>query len=99
MNHKTVINFSKNISISSLSTCQKQLCYERLTQIEIHPVIKSPGNDQLTKDFYQTFWKDFKDVLCNNYNEINDSNISARHNYKKLLDYLKKLELLEKKYV
>ena len=45
MNHKTVINFSKNISISSLSTCQKQLCYERLTQIEIHPVIKSPGND------------------------------------------------------
>ena len=99
MNHKNFINFSKNISITSLSTCQKQLCYERLTQIEIHPVIKSPGNDQLTEDFHQTFWKDFKDVLCKNYKEISDSNISVRHNYKKSLDYLKKLELLEKEYV
>ena len=26
---------------------------------------KSPGNDGLTKEFYQTFWQDVKDIFFN----------------------------------
>ena len=30
------------------------------------PNNKSPGNDGLTKEFYETFWEEIKRLLCNN---------------------------------
>ena len=30
---------------------------------------KSPGNDGLTKEFYQTFWQDVKDIFFNSLQE------------------------------
>ena len=30
---------------------------------------KSPGNDGLTKEFYQTFWQDVKDIFFNSSQE------------------------------
>ena len=30
---------------------------------------KSPGNDGLTKKFYQTFWQDVKDIFFNSWQE------------------------------
>ena len=38
---------------------------ELLNVLESMPNNKSPGNDGLTKEFYETFWEEIKTPLCN----------------------------------
>ena len=63
-NIESLNNFLSDLSIPSLSETQKQICEEELTEKDIYESMisfdnnKSPGNDGLTKEFYQTFWQD-----------------------------------------
>ena len=66
-NSESLNNFLNDLSIPSLSETEKQICVEKLTEKDIYESIsfdnnKSPGNDGLTKEFYQTFWQDVKDM-------------------------------------
>ena len=68
-------NFLNDLSIPSSSETQKQICEEELTEKDIYESMisfdnnKSPGNDGLTKEFYQTFWQDVKDIFFNSLQE------------------------------
>ena len=63
-NIESLNNFLRDLSIPSLPETQKQICEEELTEKGIYESMisfdnkKSPGNDGLTKEFYQTFWQD-----------------------------------------
>ena len=75
MNSESPNNFLNDLSIPSLSETQKQICEEELTEKDIYESMisfdnnKSPGNDGLTKEFYQTFWQDVKDIFFNSLQE------------------------------
>ena len=55
-------NFSQNLSMPKLSENLQTLCEEQLSYQECHNALKSfknnksPGNDGLTAEFYNTFW-------------------------------------------
>ena len=55
-----------NISVPVLKETQRSVCDSIITEKEIFDVIKSfnsnktPGNDGLTKEFYEFFWDDLK---------------------------------------
>ena len=74
-NSESLNNFLNDLSIPSLSETQKQICEEELTEKDIYESMigfdnnKSPGNDGLTKEFYQTFWHDVKDIFFNSLQE------------------------------
>ena len=74
-NSESLNNFFNGISILSLSETQKQICEEELTEKDIYESMisfdnnKSPGNDGLTKEFYQTFWQDVKEIFFNSLQE------------------------------
>ena len=74
-NSESLNKFLNNISISFLSETEKQLCEEELKEKDIYESmvsfdnIKSPGNDGLTKEFYQTLWQDVKDIFFNSLQE------------------------------
>ena len=74
-NIESLNNFLSDLSIPSLSETQKQICEEELTEKDIYESMisfdnnKSPGNDGLTKEFYQTFWQDVKDIFFNSLQE------------------------------
>ena len=59
-NNENLNNFLNDISIPSLSETQKQICEKELTEKSIHESMisfdnkKSPGNNKLTKEVYQT---------------------------------------------
>ena len=65
----SICNFLNDITIPSLTTEQSLSCEGNLTEKEIYNSLisfennKSPGNDELTKEFYYTFWDDIKDTL------------------------------------
>ena len=54
--------FSSDVDISKLSQNQAKLCEENLTEKDLYSSLKSmlidksPGNDGLTKELYETFW-------------------------------------------
>ena len=58
-----------NISIPLLSEEKKNSCEGEITEEEILKALKSmknnksPGNDGISKEFYQTFWNDLKNVF------------------------------------
>ena len=59
------------INISILTEEQSQTCEGPITEPELLNAIKSipnnksPGNDGLTNQFYETFWEEIKILLCN----------------------------------
>ena len=58
------------ISIPVLIGEQSQTCEGPILESELLKALKnmsynkSPGNDVLTKEFYETFWEDLKKPLC-----------------------------------
>ena len=68
-------NFLNDLSIPSLSKTQKQICEKELTEKDIYESMisfdnnKSPGNDGLTKEFYQTFWQVVNCIFFNSLQE------------------------------
>ena len=55
-----------DVDIPKLSENQAKLCekvkYNSLKNMQSD---KSPGNDELTKEVYETFWKELKEILPN----------------------------------
>ena len=74
-NIESLKKFLNDLSIPPLSETQKQICEDELTEKDIYESMisfdnnKSPGNDGLTKEFYQTFWQDVKYIFFNSLQE------------------------------
>ena len=75
MSRERLNDFLNDLSILSLSETQKQICEVELTEKDTYKSMihfdnnKSPGNDRLTKEFYQTFWQDVKDMFFSSLQE------------------------------
>ena len=61
----------QSITLPSVTNDEKVVCDNDLTDKELFdalkgmPNYKSPGNDGLTKEFYETFWDELKDFFIN----------------------------------
>ena len=62
-------SFLKHLNIPKLSERKSKLCEEDLTEKDLYDSLKSmqndtpPGNDGLTKEFYETFWYKLKEIF------------------------------------
>ena len=62
-------SFLSHINIPKLSEGKGKLCEEDLTEkdlcdsLKIMQSDKSPGNDGLTKEFYEAFWNELKEIF------------------------------------
>ena len=70
--------FLSNLEAKKISKKEQELCDSSINVEDLYkamksmPNNKSPGNDGLTKEFYELFWDDIKDFLYNSF-------ITARH--------------------
>ena len=70
-----LINYLNKINLPILSNCQKQICDAIITEKEIYDTLKSmendktPGNDGLSKEFYEVIWDDVKFPLLASIND------------------------------
>ena len=87
--------YLSQINIPILTEEQSQTCKGPITESEllnVHKSIpnnKSPGYDDLTKAFYETFWEEIKIPLCNSVTkpyENGELNISQRNAVTKLIE-------------
>ena len=71
-------DFLNVIDVPKLSEDQVKLCEEDLTEKDLYKSLrsmqndKSPGNDGLTKEFYETFWDDLKEIFVNSVREAKE---------------------------
>ena len=71
-----LINYLDKISLPSLSNGQKLICDVITTGKEIYDALKSmennktPGNDGLSKEFYEVFWNDVKIPLLASIDDV-----------------------------
>ena len=92
-----VNNFFENIILPVLTQEQKQDCEKEISEKEVIDALKSfsnnksPGNDGLTKEFYEAFWSELKEPFMNS---ISQTKIS-----KKLITSQRQavIKLIEKK--
>ena len=74
-------NFFSNVDIPNLSENQKKLCGENSTWKYLYISLKSmqseksPGNDGLTREFYETFWTELKDIFVYSVSEAKEKEI------------------------
>ena len=63
------LSFLRHFNIPKLSEDESKLCEEDLTENNLYDSLKSmqndksPGNDGLTKEFYETFWNELKEIF------------------------------------
>ena len=68
--NEDITAYLNQISIPVLAGEQSQTCESLISENELLKGLKnmsnnkSPGNDGLTKEFYETFWEDLKKPLC-----------------------------------
>ena len=71
-----LINYLDKISLPSLSNGQKLICDVITIGKEIYDALKSmennktPGNDGLSKEFYEVFWNDVKIPLLASIDDV-----------------------------
>ena len=90
--------FLRDNSLPTLSQEKKNVCNEEINEQEVifemknFSSNKSPGNDSLTKDFYETFWEELEQPFINSLNQATVS--------KKLVTSQRQavIKLLQKKY-
>ena len=87
--------FLESIKLLKLSINKKNVCEGNLSEKELYDSMismknnKSPGNDGLTKEFYETFWNDIKDVFIKSMKramDIKELSISQRQAVIKLIE-------------
>ena len=68
--NEDITAYLNQISIPVLTGEQSQTCEGPILENQLLKALKnmsnnkSPGNDDLTKEFYETFWEDLKKPLC-----------------------------------
>ena len=71
-------DFLNVIDLPKLSEDQVKLCEEELTEKDLYKSLrsmlndKSPGKDVVTKEFYETFWGDLKEIFVNSVREAKE---------------------------
>ena len=92
--------FLNVIDVPKLSEDQVKLCEEDLTEKDLYKSLrsiqndKSLGSDGLTKEFYEIFWDDLKEIFVNSVREakeIGHLSTSQRQAIIKLIE--KKIEI------
>ena len=67
--------FLISLSTKTLANEQYDLCKNKISETDLFDSMenlknnKTPGNDGLTKEFYETFWDDFKTPLMESINQ------------------------------
>ena len=76
------------ISTSCLTMKQKNISEGELTEKEIYTALtsiasnKSPDNDGLTKEFYNTFWHEVKNIFMKSLRESKGNKLKVFHKEK-----------------
>ena len=92
--------FFSDVDIPKLSENQAKLCEENLTKKDLYNSFKSmqsnksPCNDGLTKEFYETYWIELKEIFVDSVSEAKERGIlstSQRQAIIKLIE--KKIEI------
>ena len=71
-------HFFSDVDIPKLSENQVKLCEENLTEKDLYNSLKSmqsdksPGNDGLTKEFYEKFWNKLKKIFVASVSETKE---------------------------
>ena len=84
-NYGKIKDFLNVIDVPKLSEDQVKLCEEDLTEKDLYKSLrsmqndKSPGNDGLTKEFYETFWNDLIEIFVNSVREAKVIGIYVGH--------------------
>ena len=95
-----IVSFLGNISLPVINNDFFNLCENDLTEDELLISLKSmqnnktPGNDGLTKEFYETFWNEIKYVFLKSLKQVKGKgqlSISQRQAIVKLIE--KKIEI------
>ena len=78
-------NFFSDVDIPKLSENQKKLCEKNLTWKYLYNSLKSmqsdksPGNDGLTREFYETFWTELKEIFVYSVSEAKEKGILSTY--------------------
>ena len=76
---ETATEVGKNSVMIKLSENQVKLCEEDLTEKDLYNSLKSmqsdksPSNDGLAKEFYQTFWNELKEIFVDFVSEAKEN--------------------------
>ena len=88
-----IVSFLDNISLPVINNDFFNLCENDLTELLISLKSmqnnKTPGNDGLTKEFYETFWNEIKYVFLKSLKQAKEKgqlSISERHAVIKLIE-------------
>ena len=71
-------NVFSDVDIPELFENQAKLCEESWTEKDLYNSLKniqsykSPGNDGLTKEFYETFWTELKEIFVDSVSEAKE---------------------------
>ena len=90
--NSTIVSFLENISLPVINNDFFNLCENNLTEDELLFTLKSmqnnkiPGNDGLTKEFYETFWNEIKMKSLKHAKEKGQLSISQRQAVIKLIE-------------
>ena len=63
LSNALIQDYLDRIEIPKLTQEQSQKCDEETTEDEM-PTNKSPGNDGITKEFYEAFWMIWMYLFC-----------------------------------
>ena len=88
--------FFSNIDIPKLSKNQAKLCEENLIEKDFYNSLKSmqsdksPGNDGLTKEFYETFWTELKEIFVDSVSEAKEKGILSTSQRQAIIKLIEK---------
>ena len=88
--------FFSDLDIPKLSENQVKLCVENLTEKYLHNSLKSmqndksPGNNGLTKEFYETFWIELKEIFVDSVSEAKEKGILSTSQRQAIIKLIEK---------
>ena len=94
-------NFLSDVDIPKLSKIQNlknqiRLCEENVTERDLYNSLKSmqsdksPGNDGLTKEFYETFWTELKEIFVDSVSEAKEKGILSTSQRQAIIKLIEK---------
>ena len=90
------LKFFSDVDIPKLSENQTKLCEEHLTEKDLYNSLKSmqsdkyPGNDGLTKEFYETFWSELKETFVDSVSDAKEKEILSTSQRQAIIKLIEK---------